>query len=56
MPVEYAVKPNFVLSLQIFIDDGVFKDILAVGDKKIAKKEGESNDKKQYVLRYDLVG
>lgn len=56
VPIEYTVKSDFILSLEVVIDDGVLEDILAVGDEEVAEEEGESGDKEQYVLRDDLVG
>jgi hypothetical protein len=51
MPVEDAVKTNFVLPFQIFVDDDIFQEIFAVGDEKVPQENGEGGNEEQNVLR-----
>jgi hypothetical protein len=55
MPVEDAVEANFVLALQVLVDDNVFEEVLAVGDKEVAQEYGEGRNEEEDVLRDDCA-
>jgi hypothetical protein len=55
MPIKCAVETDFILSLQIFVDDRIFEKIFAVCDEEVPQEDGEGSNEKQNILRYDCA-
>ena len=55
MPVEDTEDSNWMLILELLVDDGNIDHMIPINFEEIAQEDRESSYKDQHILRYDGI-